>query len=380
MATTAAGSPSGEQIAASAYALEPLTPQGVSRAIVVLSIFLAVISTTVVGLRVWVRTGMSGALSKVWYIEDYLLGLGYILSIPSTVFGILAAYHGVGMRDIQLPSPLYAVRASEYIIYWEVFYFIASTMVKCAIGFTCTRIDRRRRVTHPIFLNLFVMVVIAILALIFVFFNCRPLAATWNPGLGSCQKTISLELVSYVVSAVQAVTDWVCALIPCYVVSKLQMPRARKISVICILALGILASITTIVRLPYLKYYNTAKYPNDLVFNIGVIMICSNLECSLGIVACSLPPLRKLFSIYYKGWSSYRKDAYKGGNIHSSSTKPTPLTPLSPRTKYISQDHMQSGSGRWNRLTDEDSSQRGIMRHNDISITVKGDELVSPIQ
>lgn len=130
-------------------------------------------------------------------------------------------------------------------------------------------------------------------------------------------------------SAIQAVTDWVCAGVPCYIVSKLQMPRRRKISVICILGLGVTASVATLVRMPYLKYYNTAKYPKDLLcmsshplaicrrfsdvltlpVHVGVIVMCSSAECSLGIIACSLPPLHKLIRIYYENWSSYRRGA-----------------------------------------------------------------------
>jgi hypothetical protein len=87
------------------------------------------------------------------------------------------------MHDAELPSPLYQVRAMEYLIYWEIHYFISSTIIKCAIGFQCIRLDRRKRIVYPIAGNMFVMLTIAILALAFVFANCRPLAATWNPGL-----------------------------------------------------------------------------------------------------------------------------------------------------------------------------------------------------
>lgn len=33
--------------------------------------------------------------------------------------------------------------------------------------------------------------------------------------------------------------------------------------------------------------------------HLGVINITSNIECGLGIIGCSLPPLRKLFKFYY---------------------------------------------------------------------------------
>ena len=94
-----------------------------------------------------------------------------------------AAHYGLGRLDADLPSPLYAMRAGEYIIYWELLYFVSSTLVKCAIGFSCVRVDRRRRIAFSVFTNMAVMVLTAVGALIFVFANCRPFAANWNPSL-----------------------------------------------------------------------------------------------------------------------------------------------------------------------------------------------------
>lgn len=151
---------------------------------------------------------------------------------------------------------------------------------------------------------------------------------------GTCQKMISLQTVSYIVSAIQMATDWVCAAIPCFIVAGLQMSRRRKISVIAILGLGVSASVATCVRMPYLKYYDTARYPEEIackfifqrlrhidtfanavccckIDHLGVISITSNVECCLGIIACSLPPLRKLFRFYY-GTSRDQSNKYTG--------------------------------------------------------------------
>lgn len=105
--------------------------------------------------------------------------------------------------------------------------------------------------------------IITVLALIFVALNCRPFAATWNPYLGSCQTQISMTTVSIIVSAVQMCTDWACAVIPFFIVAGLQMSLRKKVSVIVILGLGVVASICTVIRLPYLKYYDTAMYPTE---------------------------------------------------------------------------------------------------------------------
>ncbi|KAL0935525.1 uncharacterized protein CTRU02_210116 [Colletotrichum truncatum] len=254
----------GEQIQTWAYQVEPLTPKGLGLAVEYVAIVFGIISIIVVGLRIYVRAGLSGASTRLWGIEDWLVVIGTVPFIPAVVFAVYASRYGVGSHDIDIPSPLYLIRAVEYQTYWEVLYFISSTIIKCAIGFTCVRLDKRKRVTILMGVNMSIMVVIAILALIFVFHNCTPLAATWNPALGTCQKVISLQTVSYIVSAIQMATDWICATIPFFIVAGLHMPRRQKVSVICILGLGVFASIATCIRMPYLKYYDTAKYPTEI--------------------------------------------------------------------------------------------------------------------
>ena len=61
------------------------------------------------------------------------------------------------------------------------------------------------------------------------------------------------------------VTDWVSAILPWFIVADLQMPYRRKIAIVFILGLGIFASIATCVRMPYLKYWDTAKHPHNFL-------------------------------------------------------------------------------------------------------------------
>ncbi|KAI0018203.1 hypothetical protein F4780DRAFT_752443 [Xylariomycetidae sp. FL0641] len=361
----AAAPPTGEQIAAMAYALPPVQVQDLALAVEVTAIVLGVLSASIVGLRIWVRAGFSGAVNRTWGMDDWLCVIGFLPFIPSVPFAVLAARYGVGTHDADLASPLYSVRAYEFVIYWELLYFISSTVIKCSIGFACIRIDKRRRILYPVCVNMSVMVIIAVLAIIFVFANCKPLAATWNPALGTCQKAITLETVSYIVSAVQMATDWTCSIIPCFIVAHLQMPPRKKVAVVFVLGLGILASIATIVRMPLLKYYDVEAHPVDLLFHVGMIVICSNVECSLGIIASSLPSLSKLFMFWYKTSSKDDSEA-----TDSSGSFPTRLPALTPQGKYVSTAHIRKGSGDWNRLDDEDSSQRGIIRKTEYSVEV----------
>ncbi|KAF9771660.1 hypothetical protein IL306_010716 [Fusarium sp. DS 682] len=178
-----AGSMTGEQIRALANALEPIPPKDLGPAVQGFAIAFGITSVIVVCLRIYVRAGLSGVSPRLLGFEDYLAVLATILLIPAVVFAVLAARYGVGSHDVNIPNPLYLVRAVEYQTYWELLYFTSSTVIKCAIGFTCIRLDSRRRVVFPIYINMAIMIIVTILALAFVFANCKPFPATWNPAL-----------------------------------------------------------------------------------------------------------------------------------------------------------------------------------------------------
>ncbi|KAH9904942.1 hypothetical protein F4778DRAFT_731248 [Xylariomycetidae sp. FL2044] len=355
---------SGEQIAAMAYALPPFEPRGLGRAIEVVAVLMGVIVTVIVGLRLAVRAGYSRLQRRTWGIDDYLVVLGFLPYVPSIVFSVYVARFGTGSHDVDLPSPLYQIRAGEYIIYWELHYFISSTIIKCAIGCTCIRLDPRRRVRYPILINMAIILICSILAIAFVFANCRPFAATWNPALGSCQTMITLETVSYIISGVQMATDWVCAGIPVFVVAQLQMPRRQKYSAMVLLGIGLLASIATCIRMPYLRYYDHSKYTTEFLYHAGTIVMCSNLECSLGLIACSLPPLRALFKFYYG--TSQEEYSGKSSDTANFGTK---LHSLPPKGIHLASVRASPGNGSWDRLEDDDSSRKGIMRKTEYHVT-----------
>ncbi|CAG9940078.1 unnamed protein product [Clonostachys rosea f. rosea IK726] len=361
----------GEQIQALANDLPPLTPKGLGSAVEVVACLFGAISLLAVSLRIYVRSGCSVASSRHWGIEDYLVLAGILPFIPAVAFAVLAARYGVGSHDVDIPSPLYLIRASEYQTYWEVLYFISSTIIKCAIGFTCVRVDTRKRVTIPLYVNMATMVIVAILALTFVFANCVPVAATWNPALGTCQDKISLQTVSYIVSVIQMVTDWACAIIPFFIVAGLQMSRRRKVSVIAILGIGVTASIATCIRMPFLKYYDTKKYPTEIGYHLGVISITSNLECSLGIIACSLPPLRKLFKFYYG--NSSRDAQYKytreSENALGSSGPGIRLDSINKHDRPFHSAKVTASGFRELETDDDGSSRKGIVRKTDIYVS-----------
>ncbi|KAF5017775.1 hypothetical protein F66182_10272, partial [Fusarium sp. NRRL 66182] len=83
---------------------------------------------------------------------------------------------------------------------------------------------------------------------------CHPVSAAWGDE-GTCAPTVVIASLGYLVSAGAIITDWICAVLPVFMLHKSNMKRATKFSVGIILGLAVLASLCTIIRFPYVKYY-----------------------------------------------------------------------------------------------------------------------------
>jgi hypothetical protein len=70
--------------------------------------------------------------------------------------------------------------------------------------------------------------------------RCRPFAANWNPALGKCGSTEVVLQVSYFFSSVCILTDWVCAILPIFLLWNVQLSLRRKLQVGFVLSLGFL--------------------------------------------------------------------------------------------------------------------------------------------
>ncbi|KAK2061358.1 hypothetical protein LY76DRAFT_603371 [Colletotrichum caudatum] len=73
----------------------------------------------------------------------------------------------------------------------------------------------------------------------------------------------------------------------------------------------------------YYHSYDTTKYPNEALYNWGQTVLWTVLEGGLGIIACSLPPLRKLVSTYCKGSANGNSSGWgRRGEFQPTSMKP----------------------------------------------------------
>lgn len=174
--------------------------------------------------------------------------------------------------------------------------------------------------------------------------------------------------------------DWTCAITPFFILQGLQMPRRRKLSVQIILGLGMFGSAAGLVRMGYYHTYDTVKYPNEslckssretthpvsfffsptrasplragdkrmisranlaapLSVNWGHTILWSVLEAGLGVIACSLPPLRILFKRFYQG-SSGLSGRKSGMDLRTGEVRKLPLGYINTHHRQIHLDFL----------------------------------------
>lgn len=393
----------GGQLSAAAYAESPIVPEGLALSVIVIAGITMGLATIVVALRTYVRFPWTpGRSSKGWGWDDTFALLSYVSNLqPSThfhphfappraphrvvadglpqgaflssgVFAIKAAHYGLGTPDSKLNN-LLMIRCAEYMLYSQVLYGLSMPLVKATVVFMLLHFTKQRKYRWTLYIMQFAATVMAIIGILASLLYCKPVQAYWNPLLGKCGDFMVVVRIGYAWTAVGIVTDWCAAILPWFVVRKLQLSPRSKITVMGILGLGAVASTATIVRTPYLKYYlvqtdRLCQYLHTLKIAFGLthadwnghITIWSLLESGIGIIASSLPALRSLFMKYLEN------TRYGSGNKSSaanrSGSKQLQAIGGSAHKPSIPLDTLTSGraSGQWNRLED-DASSKGII-------------------
>ncbi|RSL68601.1 hypothetical protein CEP54_002706 [Fusarium duplospermum] len=269
-----------------------ITPEGLGLVLLIVALFYTPPSAMVVIARsaIRIRQGIFG-------MDDGLMLVGWILFI--CVVGVVSkgTYVGIGAPDERLNHNMQR-DGRMYIWLFQTFYCCSLIFIKGSICVTFLRIAIEKTHRIIVWMTLVASVISTLIVIIGLLTMCRPISANWDKNAGQCSPPIVITSLSYLVSAAAVLTDWVCAILPGFMLYKTQMKRATKISINVILGLGVLASIATIVRLPYIAFY---AHPENYLHNVGNIVLWSVFESGTGIIAGSLPSLRQLV----KNWITF---------------------------------------------------------------------------
>ncbi|KAH6686451.1 hypothetical protein F5X68DRAFT_240762 [Plectosphaerella plurivora] len=265
--------------------------QGTGLSLFVVSIVGGIVSVIVVGLRTFVRIQ-----GRSFSLDDGLMLGGLVVYIVDVALACVGALSGLGTRNESL-SPIMMMESMKYLMIWMMLYVIGLCLVKSSICFTTLRIATTMPTLRmAVYILLGLTVATFMTTFIGILLLCRPVEANWDQsiileGRGECSPMSAMLGLSYTSTASTIATDLACAVLPAIILWRTQMKLSTKIMVSTILSFGSFASISTMIRTPYIDHYN--RPTDDLAFHIANIPLWSNIETAVGLIAGSLPALRQ---------------------------------------------------------------------------------------
>lgn len=255
--------------------------------------FVALTSLTMI-LRVYARV----YLVKIFGLDDWTAIVGWALFIAHAGFAIAGTYHGTGQHTNLIPPEDLPIGLRDW---WmcEPLYVVGNMFTKLSIGLMLLRLVVEKSHRMLIYVVIGVLELYSVVYFFIFLFQCIPSEFFWTRAQGAtngkCMSTSVVISTTYVYSAITCVSDWIMALLPWFVIRKLQMNGRTKAMVSIILALGSVASAATIIRFPYVSNFSNV---NDFLYATTDVAIWSCCETGLAISASSAATLKPLVKTF----------------------------------------------------------------------------------
>ncbi|KAK1966089.1 hypothetical protein LY78DRAFT_681191 [Colletotrichum sublineola] len=223
------------------------------------------------------------------------LGWDDTLVIISWVFAMTLCSSVLAMTDVGLGSHFEDVSKTEFAeflklqVVTQLSYIWAFVTVKISFAVLYLRLlpDELFRRTNKFLVILLFAEGIAETAV--VIFRCAPIQRAWIPTVpGTC---LDLTIFYYIAFVIKLVTDLVLFIQPIPTVWKLQLRVAKRIGVIFMLSLGLLACVISIIRVTYINAFDS-----DVTFLLADPLLWSEVEVCALIICAGVPSLKPLIS------------------------------------------------------------------------------------
>ncbi|KAI1086592.1 hypothetical protein F5B19DRAFT_501184 [Rostrohypoxylon terebratum] len=264
--------------------------EGVGLAIIVTSVIFIPISIVVVLLRVCVRW-----TEKLFWWDDATMFVALLVYNVTIGLSCRSVWLGLGTHKDHLTESQER-DATMFFAIWLPLYATCLVLIKASICLTMLRLTQTMRYTRwAIYVLQFLSISAFIISVTGSATSCTNFAANWDrrllaEGKATCAPVSGVFGITYTTTAITIITDIACAIIPGIVLWNTQLKLKVKVSVGVLLSFGSLASVCTMIRAPYVKYYAD----DDLIFWLANLVLWSNIENAVGLIAGSVPILQRL--------------------------------------------------------------------------------------
>ncbi|KAM7201743.1 hypothetical protein V8F20_004704 [Naviculisporaceae sp. PSN 640] len=248
-----------------------------------------------------------------------------IFLVVSIVLECYATNYGLGLHftDIlqDLTKLMELATANKYLFVGEFFGILGIAFAKTSFCFTILRLCVQK--WHKALIWFCIISINAVMwpCAISFFVGCTPLEKKFDDSIpGHCIDT--QPIVDYAVFAgvYSAMTDFVLAIFPWFLIWNLQMRLVEKLGVCVCMSMGILSGVFAIVKSAYLP-----PSLSDYTYKSTPLLIWSGSELAIVIMASSIPFLRlfwkemkeKTTSGRSRNKTGYANTGYKLDSMHS---------------------------------------------------------------
>ncbi|CAG7558806.1 unnamed protein product [Fusarium equiseti] len=211
-------------------------------------------------LRLYVRAFMVRALKP----DDWLMTLAMVrLATTFTLYSAFSIYgitQGTGQRHDNLET---AQITRAMMCFWFGYIWYSLTMMACklSIGLFLLQVVTCQLHRWIIYITMVCSTISGALFFFISIFQCKPISFAWDKNQpGKCiDLNVAISLtVTYSITAV--ITDLIFAILPGFIIWKLQLKKKTKYFLIPLLAMGCLASVAVIARFPYLALFKRPDF------------------------------------------------------------------------------------------------------------------------
>lgn len=205
----------------------------------------------------------------------------------------------------------------------ELAYVVTATFLRISIGLLLLQIfaNQGAAVRIVIICTLAFTTICTFTFFIVFLLQCRPVSYWWKQiartATGHC---INLRVVNYLISGEVAICDLILAFLPIAFISRMEAMALRtKIYVCSLLGMGGIICIAVILRTWFIAVL-VKHQKKDFTYYSTNVVLCSTIECGLGIMCANIATARPLLS---KLKCVKRKARATGFGDHEKNSTPT---------------------------------------------------------
>jgi hypothetical protein len=153
----------------------------------------------------------------------------------------------------------------KFYIVWILTYVLALATVKSSICITIMRIAQTNTNLRIAILSLLAVTWASFfITFIGTLLYCRPVSAIWTPrlissGEATCAPVATFVIIGHVATVSTILTDMGLVVVPAIMLWNTQMKKQQKLQAFGLLSFASIASVITMVRIPYINKFEGAK-------------------------------------------------------------------------------------------------------------------------